>query len=245
MSKRQMSREDKIKAVHEQKWYKQLDVRDKMEVQKVFAGMSDAELEFWNAHGKLVEGSFYSREAGEYYDRATGKVTLNLRRVDKRAKSMHAKSNIRALFHETGHLFDNKAYKGTTITQEMPELAKKLKDDFLRYANGELKKCGMKPVADLGALTTRQKMILSKSVDGDIKSGISDLAGAMTGSAVQGRYGHDAKYWQRSHALESEAIAHIFEATAVKGAKLQHFEEVFPDSVDYFRQTINRLEGRQ
>ena len=82
-----------------------------------------------------------------------------------------------------------------------------------------------------------------------INSAVSDILEGLTKGQLAGysleTYGHmrpnNLNYWDSLFAIESEVIAHMFEALGSSGVRLQAMHEHFPTSWDMFLKYIKRF----
>ena len=72
-------------------------------------------------------------------------------------------------------------------------------------------------------------------------SSISDIFEGITRGKIRDGYGHGSSYWERSFALEKEAIAEMFEAIASGGDRRKAMEKYFPSAFKYFEDKIKEL----
>jgi hypothetical protein len=243
------TREERLSRIKEQKWNSLIKPDDLTEVHKVLNNATDAEVAFWEKYGHLVDGNFY-HDNGAYYHPGTRKVYLKLDRIDARMKRIKGKSDTRVFFHEVGHLFDANVFKETSdkrLFQALPDLVDKLESDFINYANKLFAQLGEKSISSLYRISQAQKEILNTDLleDRDLKNAISDIIEGLTNARVGGHsighYGHGKDYWKYPDALEKETIAHLFEASMLKGERLGVIKRYFPKAYEYAKAEFDRL----
>lgn len=241
-------RQEQIAKIKHQKWNSLLHATDFNEVQRVLAQATEPELNFWVKYGDYVDGDFYFNQDGAHYNPSTKKVNLNISLIDDRMKRINGSSNTRVFFHEAGHLFDDNVLKSSTgkqLVDILPNLRDKLEADYLSYANKILVQNGRKNVSTLDDLPdeSRDGFVQDLLADGDLKNAISDIVGGLTGNWILGKYGHDKRYWNYSRALEQEFIAHAFEASMMKGERLDVMLKYFPKAYHYVKAEFDKLGG--
>jgi len=210
---------------------------------------TDTEVVFWDKYGHLVDGNFY-HDNGAYYHPGTRKVYLKIDRIDARMKRIKGKSDTRVFFHEVGHLFDANVFRetsGKNLFQVLPDLVDKLESDYIRYANKLFAQQGEKSISSLYRISQEQKEILNNDLLGDreLKNAISDIIEGLTngrvGGHLIGHYGHGKEYWKYPDTLELETIAHLFEASMLKGERLEVIKKYFPEAYIYMKAEFDRL----
>lgn len=238
-----MSNEDaQIKAIKEQSWFKdQLSEDEQKDILRVLDTATDGERKFWATHGEKIKGTLHGGSG--YYSPGTKTVHLDISRTDERSKRVgFEKTDVRLFFHETGHLFDyNIMGDGSTVRSHLPDLRKKMRADVLECINGIFSKNDLPTTNRLSGFARDQMMAVRQDLrdDAHLKNAVSDLFGGISGKQSQGGYGHAKSYW-KGDALETEAIAHMFEAKFMKGERLEVFKKYFPRSYDYFAEFIEK-----
>lgn len=244
------TRDELITQISKQKWKTLLKPRDWTEILKVLNEATDTELSFWAKYGDLVDGDFYYTSRGAHYNPRTQQVNLNISYIDARMNRIRGTSDTRVFFHETGHLFDFNVIKTTTgkrLADVLLGLEDKLESDYITYANSVFAKQGLKPIARLSMLTSEQSSLLNSDLqdDRDLKNAISDIVEGLTDGQVGGQlnrhYGHGLDYWNYPQALVGEAIAHLFEASMMKGERLEVLKQYFPKAYAYVKFAFDRL----
>ncbi len=230
-----------------QPWAQKMRVDDREAVYNVLSNATMEELSFFAKNGDKIKGEFYAKDGGAYYSPLAKEVHLNIGASDPRsAAAGYPTSDVRTFFHETGHLFDAQAFTGTQLRLELGqayELA--LGKDFTAHANKVLAAAGEPTIkSSKSPLTDRQKAALSHDLrqKPHIQNAVSDIASGVTNLRVMGWYGHKANYW-KTQTPGVEAIAHMFEATYLKGERLTAMQEYYPESYKLFIDTITKLEG--
>ncbi|WP_312337219.1 hypothetical protein [Anaerospora hongkongensis] len=243
------TREEQLTSISNQKWRSLLKPKDWKEVRKILETATDTELNFWAKYGAMVDGEFYY-DRGAHFSPRTQKVNLNIGQVDDRMKRIKGTSNTRVFFHETGHLFDYMVIRkssGKRLADVLVKLKAKLKADYTDYANRLFIERGMKPITGLNRLSPERKQILHRDLqrDRNLKNSISDIVEGLTDGRVGGilnyHYGHGKAYWDNPQALVIEAIAHIFEASMMKGERLEIIKQYFPNAYTYVKAEFDRL----
>lgn len=243
------TRQERLSRIKEQKWNTLIKADDLAEVHKVLDNATDTEVVFWEKYGHLVDGNFY-HDNGAYYHPGTRKVYLKIDRIDARMKRIKGKSDTRVFFHEVGHLFDANVFRetsGKNLFQVLPDLIDKLESDYIRYANKLFEQQGEKSISSLYRISQKQKEILNKDLldDRELKNAISDIIEGLTngrvGGHLIGHYGHGKEYWKYPDTLELETIAHLFEASMLKGERLEVIKKYFPETYTYMKAEIDRL----
>lgn len=244
------TRKEQLASISNQKWRTLLKPNDWEEVRKIIEDATDIELNFWTKYGEMVDGDFYYNSRGAHYNPRTQKVNLNIGQVDARMKRIKGISDTRVFFHETGHLFDfnvNRKTTGKRLTDVLVELKVKLETDYIHYANKLFTEKGIKSISSLNRLSPDQKWILNSDLqnDRDLKNAISDIIEGLTGGRIGGQlnshYGHGKAYWDYPQALVGEAIAHLFEASMMKGERLEVIKQYFPRAYAYVKAEFDRL----
>lgn len=233
-----------ISTIQGQTWTTSLQQDGMDAVLDVIRNSDPEDVAFWTKYGHLVQGDFYAPNGG-FYQHSTRSVFLNLDVIDERSIRIGAVKDTRLFFHETGHLFDYNALgNGDRILYHLPELRTKLEADALSYINSVLIAAdpNAKPYKSLARFAVADARAVSADLytDPHLKNAISDIMEGLTNCRIKGMYGHGASYW-RSYPVESEAIAHLFECTMMKGERLAIFKKHFPTAYDYFLQYIRTL----
>lgn len=243
------TRQERLSGIKDQKWNRLIKPDDLAEVHKVLDKATDAEVAFWAKYGHLVDGNFY-HENGAYYHPGTRKVYLKIDKIDARMRRIKGKSDTRVFFHEVGHLFDANVFRetsGKNLFQVLPDLVDKLEADYINYANKLFSQQGEKFISSLYRISVEQKEILNDDLldDREIKNAISDIVEGLTngriGGHANGHYGHGKEYWKYPDALEAETIAHLFEASMLKGERLEVMKKYFPEAYNYVKAELDRL----
>lgn len=236
-------KDDAIEAIKSQSWFKdQLNKNEQEDIMRALDTATEGERKFWAVYGEKVKGDLHSKGGG-YYSPATRTVHLNIGKLDERSKRVgFDRTDVRLFFHETGHLFDyNVMDDGSRIRDNLPDLKKKLRTDVLGYINGVFTKNNLPTTKKLSGFSFEQRRVIVQDLydDAHLKNAISDLFGGISGKQLEGGYGHAKSYW-KGDALETEAIAHMFEAKYMKGERLEVFQKYFPNSYGYFSEFIEK-----
>lgn len=236
-------KDDAIEAIKSQSWFKdQLNKNEQEDIMRALDTATEGERKFWAVYGEKVKGDLHSKGGG-YYSPATRTVHLGIGKTDERSKRVgFDRTDVRLFFHETGHLFDyNVMSDGSRIRDNLPDLRKKLRTDVLGYINGIFTKNNLPNTKKLSGFSFEQRRVIVQDLYDDVhlKNAISDLFGGISGKQLEGGYGHAKSYW-KGDALETEAIAHMFEAKYMKGERLEVFQKYFPNSYGYFSEFIEK-----
>lgn len=236
-------KDDAIEAIKSQSWFKdQLNKNEQEDIMRTLDTATEGERKFWATYGGKIKGDLHSKGGG-YYSPATRTVHLNIGKLDERSKRVgFDRTDVRLFFHETGHLFDyNVMDDGSRIRDNLPDLKKKLRTDVLGYINGVFTKNNLPTTKKLSGFSFEQRRVIVQDLydDAHLKNAISDLFGGISGKQLEGGYGHKKSYW-KGDALETEAIAHMFEAKYMKGERLEVFQKYFPNSYGYFSEFIEK-----
>lgn len=239
---RQEERQKALDEIWQQPWMQGLKTKDRAAVLKQLGQLDDDDLAFWRKNAQIIQGDFYYGGGTAHYSPYSKRVNLNLSARNAKNDRMKTDTNLIAFFHETGHLFDYRAFGGVPLRYSMPDLDKKLRADYLAYAKGLLKQKGLGTIRGLGSLTFEQQMALVQdlSTDPHLKSSVSDIVGGLTKNKLQGMWGHGASYWKTTKP-STEAVAHMFEARFMKGERLEVFKAYFPQSYQYFEDTLKKF----
>ena len=233
--------DERIKAVKQQPWFdKDLKQEEQKEVMRALEKTTEGERKFLAAYGGKIKGDLYNGSG--YYSPVTKTIHLDISKVDERSKRIGYDKDVRLFFHEAGHLFDyNILNDGTKVREHLPDLKKKLRADAIGYINKLFSAKSLTNVKRLTNLTWEQKSEVAKDLYNDkhLKNAVSDLFGGLSGNQLQGGYGHSKSYW-KGDAVETEAVAHMFEAKYMKGERLDVFKKYFPTAYEYFSDFIER-----
>ena len=186
-------------------------------------------------------------------------IYLNLAKSDIRSKALGYNCNVRALLHESGHLFD----RYLRISDNLPQLQEILRDEFLLYADNLLgthirfnpdllrdKQNGIfHPVNYYHSFTFEENKKIAFELRGDgniiqLRNGVSDIMSGLTNDTLILSYNHRdiPGYWARKDNMVAiEAIAHLFEAYMNGGQKYQEFVKYFPRAMDYFEKFMEKM----
>lgn len=250
-------REKMIRKISEQPWMQQIKPEQRDDIIRMFAGMDDRRLRFWEKYGKLIKGDLYSQKGPHTYK---GFIEMNLSRKDPRsAAAGYSRTDIVAFLHESGHVFDREL----NLRWYLPTLRRKMQDDFLRFTDGILgtsnqncvelasdRKKGIYHALDHYHLFSEEdKKRIIASVAGretttkDIRSSILDMMEGLTNYQIQYGYGHPTNdYWRKDpNNISREAIAHLFEAVMKGGVRYTEFRRFFPETMQYFEDYFNTL----
>ena len=236
-------KDDAIEAIKSQSWFKdQLNENEQEDILRALDTATEGERKFWAVYGEKVKGDLHSKGGG-YYSPATRTVHLGIGKTDERSKRVgFDRTDVRLFFHETGHLFDyNVMDDGSRIRDNLPDLKKKLRTDVLGYINGVFTNNNLPTTKKLSGFSFEQRRLIMQDLRDDVhlKNAVSDLFGGISGKQLEGGYGHAKSYW-KGDALETEAIAHMFEAKFMKGERLEVFKKYFPNSYGYFDEFIEK-----
>lgn len=248
-------RAEMLRKISDQPWMQQVRPEHRDDIIRMFAGMDDKRLHFWEKYGKLIKGDLYHpTDKGFHRD---DQVFLNLAKSDIRSKGLGYDCNIRTLLHESGHLLDYHL----RITDNLPYLQDYLRDEFLQYADNLLgtnirqdrrllidRRYGeFHTVNYYYTFTQEQNDRISNALYGNgdmihLRNGVSDIMEGLTEGNLKMPYGHHDKpdYWV-THSVSTEAIAHLFEAYMNGGQKYQEFIRYFPKTMRYFEDYMNQL----
>lgn len=233
-----------MEKIAQQPWAQAMKTPDREAVLDVLGNATQEELDFFARHGGMIKGDYYGGTG--YYHPLKRSIHINIGKSDKRSKAMgYSTSDVRVFFHEIGHMFDFQISPGTRVHMELGQaFADQLQKDFVTHSNGVLQANGLPTINSLSRLSDAQKYALRKDLcqNSDLKNGISDIVGGMTGGRVEGWYGHKASYWKLQKP-EMEMMAHMYEAKMMKGDKLKYMQEYFPDSYKMYEATLNKLSG--
>lgn len=237
--RRQEERQKALDEIWQQPWMQGLKSQDRAAILRQMERFDDDELAFWRRNAGMIQGDFYYDGGTAHYSPYGRRVNLNLSEKNAKSARMKTDTNLITFFHETGHLFDYQAFGGASLRYSMPELDKKLRADYLAYAKELLKQKGLGTIRGLGSLTYDQwrALVQDLSTDPHLKSSVSDIVGGLTKTKLQGMWGHPASYW-KTRKPSTEAVAHMFEAKYMKGERLEVFKKYFPNSYQYFEDSI-------
>lgn len=225
------------------KWYDDIKENDKKEFEKVFNNMSDDALKFWEKYGDRVKGNFYSNHKGvAYYNDNEKAVFLNLAEKEKFKRSNTYKASTVTFFHEVGHLFDY-SLKDNRIRSKI-DVANNLKREM--FIN--IQKNYNSDINTLSKLKDNYKLCyeISKDINNKNKenngiySSVSDIFGGITKNSIVGGFSHNTSYW-KGDKLETEAMAHFFEAYFINGEREKAMLEYFPETYKIFKETIQEV----
>ena len=119
-------------------------------------------------------------------------------------------------FHEFGHQIDEKL--GWEFTKDK-KILQLLRKDFINLSD---------------------ETIFEAIHINDKASSASDILGALSEGRIQGKYSHSLVYWEKKGNIESEFVAHVFEAQ-FDDERREILEKTFPESYNY---VINKLKER-
>lgn len=134
-------------------------------------------------------------------------------------------------FHEVGHFLDDTAGNGHACLSSDPEFGKALRDDADAYFAKVMQEyqCDILQAYD----------IVSDELYVNVKSGVSDIFGALTDGKCSGIWGHERSYWtEYPPRIEAEAFAHMFEASVGNAEKLETLRMYFPNAYRRFEYII-------
>lgn len=250
------TREEMVQTIRAQDWQQQVKPEQRNDIDRLFAGMDEKRLRFWDRYGNLIRGDF------NYPDKAYNQgdhIYLNLQDAEKVSQVLHYENTAVVTFlHESGHLMDY----ALEINRHLPQLMEKLQDDFLqtvdnilgtnkRFHSGLLKdrKNGVYKSLDEYHLfspseirSIRQTVRGTKENTKHLRNGISDTIEGLTKAEIITGYGHGEKYWIADERnVLHEAIAHLFEAYMNGGVKYDRFKRFFPESMQYFEDYMNQI----
>lgn len=162
-----------------------------------------------------------------HFNPATQKINMNF------ADDLQNKRGAGAtFFHEHGHFIDfmaagasNYDYLSTT-SQTFGAL---LQSDFKEYVKTYEKQHKMKAADAYNAI--------SLELLGHEKHSLSDLLDGISKGKCIGMYGHKRSYWSNQGALETEAFAHMFEAS-FDSNKYALMKQYFPNALAEFEQML-------
>ncbi|MEG1515851.1 MAG: hypothetical protein RSD95_13260 [Clostridia bacterium] len=236
-----------MEQIAQQPWAQSMKTDDREAIYDALSNTSMEELEFFAKNSGKIKGDFYAKDGQSYYSPLSKSVHLNIGRHDERsAAAGYATSDVRVFFHEVGHLFDAQAFDGTQIRLEMGQAYEDaIKRDVKAHANKVLTAAGKPLLKSLSKLTPEQKFTLSMDLSRNphVKNAVSDITGGVTNNCVVGRYMHQQEdYWQ-THTPGVEAIAHMYEATVLKGERLAVMQEYYSEAYKLFTDTMSKLIG--
>lgn len=170
------------------------------------------------------------------------KIFLNINEVNEKSKCLGFVKNITTYLHESGHWLDFYMLgNNETIHSRLPDLRKKLKEDFLNYCNNNL---GMKKKAkylkDLYNNDAGLKIYYNLKENGDMKNGVNDIISGLTKNKISTIYLHHTSYW-KDNTLEKETVAHFFEARGSGKKKVKILKEYFPTAYQYFEDLLKEI----
>ena len=177
------------------------------------------------------------------------KILIDFRKIDERNSRVGETRNLRAFFHETGHLFDHQAYSPkTTIYDHLISTGFNdiLKQDYLNYANNILTSNGLSAISDFNALSHKAIDLLSDDLrfDEHLRSSVSDMIHGLTNEQVFGEYGHfKPGYWNRVP-VAKETIAGMFEGWMTNNERAIILQKYFPNAYKQFLEAIMKMEAR-
>ena len=199
-----------------------------------------------------------------HYNPNTNTINTNLFERDPRSIQAGFKSNMTGFLHEAGHYLDYNLTKGNPLHQQMKFLQQSLKQDALGFINRTYRQVLGKNASDFRSLAPNElknglqfyeklgrikgipqldRLVANKlKLDLYNTSAVSDILEGLTNGQIAGcqlkTYGHltqeGMKYWHVKYMLESEVIAHFFEALASQGVRQQAMREAFPITWDKF-----------
>lgn len=231
--------------IAQQPWAGQMRTDDREAIYDALSNATLEQLEFFAKHGGDIKGEFYATDGTAYYKPLSKELHLNIGKSDKRsAAAGYPTSDVREFFHEVGHMFDAQAFTGTQLRLELGQAFEDaIKKDFVAHANKLLSSTGHPEIKSPARLTQDQKWVLGLDLTRNphVKNAVSDIAGGVTKRRVEGAYGHPGDYWS-THTPATEAIAHMYEASILKGERLATMQEYYPDAYKLFTETLERLE---
>lgn len=159
-------------------------------------------------------------------ENAAGVGTTGLKgiRVNLKRDKNNSRGKYTTTFHEIGHCIDR---AGRNLSYKTPNFKNALKSDFENVVNAYMKEYNVSQEAAYS--------LIGSALKDDKYHAVSDIVGGLTGNRCRGRYGHEARYWERENALEKEAFAHFFEAYARNDVeKIDVLLQMFPSASEEF-----------
>lgn len=140
------------------------------------------------------------------------------------------------LFHEYGHLLDDKYGPSERGLSSLGDFGKAIYKSLQTEYNNIVDK-------STGKITQR---IRDSLMGDDHSSGVQDIISGLSGDSNRIKWGHSSKYWARRGAdawmeVTSEAFANMNSAYINGGKAEQYFEEVFPESYKLFKEEVANI----
>ena len=216
----------------------------KKEALTYFRRMDDDHLKLWSFADDFETRVVAAKKgAGNFFrGSSSGEIHMDWKTLADKSKVLGNKTPIVTYFHEAGHAFEHKILGRNLMEFDSwrKKLGKKIKKDIINKFNYDAANplTGVQSSIDRANIREANKWL---ETDEHFKTGISDILEGITdgkiGGHKQGMVGHGVDYWRRID-VETEAIAHFFEANISGGKRKAYIDEMFPSAAKEFNETV-------
>lgn len=144
------------------------------------------------------------------------------------------------LFHEYGHLLDDKYGPSERGLSSIGDFGKSIYKSLQTEYNNIVDKSTGKII----------QSVRDRLMRDDHSSGVQDIISGLSGDSNRIKWGHSSEYWARRgvdawQEVTSEAFANMNSAYINGGKAEQYFEEIFPESYRLFKEEVANIVQRE
>ena len=172
-------------------------------------------------------------DKGAKYNRITEDIHFSVKATRSDDRGAYG-----TVFHEWGHLIDNKIDRTKIITREVnEEMYKALKKDVDNQIKYHMKQSGLDKAG------AKKKLSNELFNAPDTIAVVSDIYGGITGNQVMGCWGHKKSYWTRYDKKQevcSEAWADILQSYGIPDQR-KYIDKYLPGGKAFVEKTVEGL----
>lgn len=168
-----------------------------------------------------------------YYSSKDRLISVDLLRD---ISSSNGRGPFSTLFHEYGHLLDDKYGPAGRGLSSLLDFGKTIYKSLQTEYNNIVDK-------STGRIIQRVRDSL---IGDDYSHGVQDIISGLSGDSNRIKWGHSSEYWARKGVnawmeVTSEAFANMNSAYINGGKAEQYFEEIFPESYKLFKEEVAKI----